>query len=92
MTMIKVLAPFAPHFCEELWERFGGGYSVFNQKYPEYDEKALVLDEIEYPLQINGKVRERFTAPKDISREELEEYVRGQFAGLFEGKQIIKFM
>ena len=55
--LVKLLVPFTPHFCEELWEQLGEEYSVFNQPYPVCDESALVLDTIEMPLQINGKVR-----------------------------------
>ena len=59
-TLVLLVAPFAPHFAEEMWESFGEKDSVFNQRFPICDESALVLDEVEIPLQINGKVRARF--------------------------------
>lgn len=54
---VTILAPFAPHFSEEQWERLGYVFSVFNEKWPQHDESALVKDTIELAVQINGKVR-----------------------------------
>ena len=54
---VLLIAPFAPHIGEELWEVLGGGYSVFHQTWPTYDEEAIQDDEIEIPVQINGKTR-----------------------------------
>ncbi|MDE7366148.1 MAG: leucine--tRNA ligase, partial [Lachnospiraceae bacterium] len=54
---VLLIAPFAPHIGEELWEALGGGYSVFHQTWPTYDEEAIQDDEIEIPVQINGKTR-----------------------------------
>ncbi|MDD7113106.1 MAG: leucine--tRNA ligase [Lachnospiraceae bacterium] len=56
-TFIVLLAPFAPHIAEELWEQFGHTDSVFNQTWPSYDEEAMKDDEIEIPVQVNGKTR-----------------------------------
>lgn len=89
-NLLLLLAPFAPHFSEELWERMGGDYSIFNQPFPTFDESALQKEEIEYPLQINGKVRERFSVPTSFGKEELEAYVKENFASYFEGKQVVK--
>ena len=47
-------------------------YSVFNQKYPEFDPSALILDEIEYAIQINSKIKDRLAISKDASKEEIE--------------------
>ncbi len=91
-TLIKLMAPFAPHFSEEMWEVMGEKYSVFNAQFPVFDESALKKDEIEYPLQINGKLKTRFTVPADMGREELEKYVRENFKDAFEGKQIVKLI
>ncbi len=54
---LKLLAPFAPHFAEEKWETLGMGYSVFNQNWPEFDASALIKDEIEIAIQVNGKIK-----------------------------------
>lgn len=70
--LVLLIAPFAPHFAEELWEMLGQEYSVFNQSYPEFDEKAMVLDEIELAVQINSKLRGRITVANGSSKEEIE--------------------
>ncbi len=54
---VLMIAPFAPHIGEELWEQLGGEYSVFHQSWPVYDEAELKDDEVEIPVQINGKTR-----------------------------------
>ena len=54
---VIMIAPFAPHIGEELWEQLGGEYSVFHQKWPEYNEEDMKDDEVEIPVQINGKTR-----------------------------------
>lgn len=91
-TMMKLMAPFAPHFAEELWERLGGEYSIFNQSFPEYDESALAQEEVTYPLQVNGKVRERFSVPTDLDKAGIEAYVREHFASYWEGRQLLKLI
>lgn len=91
-TQLQLMAPFAPHFAEELWERMGESYSIFHSKWPEYDAKALEQDEVTYPLQINGKVKGKFSVPKDMAKDEVEAYVRKEYARLFEGKTIVKFI
>jgi len=91
-TLLKLMAPFAPHFTEELWERIGGDYSIFNQDFPVYEEKLLVKDEITYPLQVNGKVKARFAVPSDFTKEQIEAYVRTEYAADFEGMDIVKLI
>jgi leucyl-tRNA synthetase len=70
--LLILLAPFAPHLSEELWEAVGHKESVHLQSWPKYDEEALKTEEIEIVLQINGKVRERLVVPAGLSREALE--------------------
>ena len=91
-NLIKLMAPVAPHFAEEMWERMGEDYSIFKTEFPKFDESALVKDEVEYPLQINGKLKARFTVSADMSREDVEKYVRENFTDAFEGKQIVKLI
>lgn len=66
---LTLLAPFAPHLSEELWERMGMPYSIFNRKWPEWDEKALVRDETEIVIQLNGKIKEKIIVPSGMDRE-----------------------
>ena len=87
-----LLAPFAPHFAEEMWSRLGGEYSIFNQDFPVCDESALKRPVVNMAVQVNGKVRAKFDISADAGREEIERYVRGEFAELWEGKEIVKFI
>ncbi|GAA0744451.1 leucine--tRNA ligase [Clostridium oceanicum] len=73
VDFIKLLAPFAPHFSEELWELHGFNSSVFNTKWPSFDKKALVKDEIEMAIQINGKVKAKINVPSSSSEDEIKE-------------------
>ena len=83
--LVLLLAPFAPHFAEELWEMLGQEYSVFNQHYPVFDPSAMVLDEVELAVQINSKLRGRVTVASSASKEEVEkaalEAVKDQLNG-----------
>ena len=75
-SMILVLSPFTPHICEELWSELGEESRVFEAAWPEFDESALVLDEVEIIVQINGKLKGKLTMSKDASNEELEKAAR----------------
>ena len=70
-ALILLIAPFAPHLAEELWEVAGQPYSVFQQSWPEYDPELTLSQSVQIVVQINGKVRARFDAPPDSSRDEL---------------------
>jgi len=70
---LKMLAPVAPHIAEELWTNYlGKPYSIHQQSWPKVDEEAAKEDEIEIPVQINGKVRDRITVPADAGEEEIK--------------------
>lgn len=69
---IKLIAPFAPHFAEEQWNIIGMDYSVFNQSWPEFDPKALVKDEVEIAIQVNGKIKARVNVSSDASEDEIK--------------------
>jgi leucyl-tRNA synthetase len=71
-TLVVLLAPFVPHMSEELWSMMGKEGSVHQTAWPSYDESALILDEVELAVQINGKVREKIVVPNQASREEIE--------------------
>ncbi len=69
-TLILLLAPCAPHFAEEIWEYLGNKNSIFYSKFPECDESALVLDEIEVAVQINSKMKTKILVPNGVTEEQ----------------------
>ena len=87
-ALTRMLAPIAPYISEELWEHQGGSGSVHAQDWPAYDEALLVENEIELPVQINGKVRGKVVVPADagedaiiaaaLASERIPEYVEGK--------------
>ena len=68
-TFTVLLAPFAPHIGEEIWQQLGGTGSVFHTQWPECDEEAMKDDEIQIGVQVNGKARGVVTIPADASRD-----------------------
>lgn len=77
-TLIIMLAPFAPHITEELWREIGYTNSIHEVKWPEYDEKALVVEEVTIILQVNGKVRGRLVAAANLDKAEVEKIALAQ--------------
>ena len=69
-TAVVLLSPFAPHIAEELWEMLGHKETVFSAGWPEHDESAMKDDEIEVPVQVNGKTRAVVTISAEASKEE----------------------
>jgi leucyl-tRNA synthetase len=92
--LLKLLAPFAPHITEELWHNTIGTGSVHKQAWPEFDAKAVEVDEVEIVVQINGKVREKITVPVVLTPKQLEELALGQdkVKKLINDKQIVKII
>ena len=70
-TVIVLMAPFVPHITEEIWQDLGYEGSVHEQSWPSYDEAALVKDEVEIVVQINGKNKEKINIPGEATREEM---------------------
>ena len=66
----RLLAPFAPHVAEEVWERYGHEDSVFHSGWPAYDKALMADDTVQVPVQINGKTRVVISVAKDISKED----------------------
>ena len=60
-SLLLLLAPFVPHITEELWHELGETTSIHTENWPVYEESALVVDEVEVVLQVNGKVRDKLT-------------------------------
>ncbi len=72
-TLVTLLAPFAPHVCEELWEALGHKSSVFTNRWPEYDEEKMKDSQIEIAIQLNGKTRGTIMIPAEATKEEVLE-------------------
>ena len=72
-SLLLLLAPFAPHLAEELWEQLQGSGSIHQQRWPEVDASALVRDTITVVLQVKGKVRGNLEVPAAIGKDELEQ-------------------
>lgn len=91
-SVMLLLAPFAPHFAEEMWERMGQGYSIFNQSWPAFDPAALQRSVVELGVQVNGKVRFSMAFQADDDAKTMEEKVLAheKMQKYLEGKQIVK--
>lgn len=93
--MVIVIAPFAPHMAEELWEQLGGETkSVFDAEWPAWDESYLVENEVQLTVSFNGKARFQITFPADATKEDIEkkalEDERSQH--YIDGKTIVKII
>ncbi|MDF9408323.1 leucine--tRNA ligase [Pelotomaculum isophthalicicum JI] len=91
-ALLLLLAPFAPHIAEEIWEATGHTGSIHSRPWPVYDESAIKEDEITIVVQTNGKVRERLLVPAGLSADALREKVLGEprVQQLIEGKKVVK--
>jgi leucyl-tRNA synthetase len=74
--LTRLIAPFAPHIAEELWQERGHQGSIHLQAWPDYDEQALAKDTVEIVVQVNGKIRARLTTPAGLNKDELTALVR----------------
>jgi len=70
-TLLILLAPFAPHLAEELWDRLGHGRNIFEEPWPTYDVEAIQREELLVVVQVNGKLRSRISLPADAGEEDL---------------------
>jgi leucyl-tRNA synthetase len=73
--LVIMLSPIVPHFAEELWQILGNPESIFKSSWPQYDPKLLIEENIELPIQINGKLRSKIEVTRDISEDKLKELV-----------------
>ncbi|HEV8198011.1 MAG TPA: leucine--tRNA ligase [Gemmatimonadales bacterium] len=90
--MVIMLAPFAPHFAEECWERLGHQTSVFDTAWPEWDEALTIEQTAEIPVQVNGKTRSRVQVPRGASEKVVVAAARRDpsVTRFTEGKDLIK--
>jgi leucyl-tRNA synthetase len=91
-TMLILIAPIAPHFCEELWESIGNDSSIFSAPWPIADSEAMKVASIEIPVQVNGKIKARILISPDMSKDELERVAldNDSVKAAVEGKEIKK--
>jgi leucyl-tRNA synthetase len=91
-AFIPMLAPFVPHFAEELWETLGNTVSLTTAEWPSFIEELTKRDEIELVFQVNGKIREKIQVPADISKEDMEKMAMSsdRIQDFIAGKQIKK--
>ncbi|MCL2792170.1 MAG: leucine--tRNA ligase [Spirochaetaceae bacterium] len=91
-TFIKLLSPYAPHITEELWEKIGEKPSLYFAQWPQWDEAKTIEDVVVVVIQINSKNRSEVSAPKGISKEELEKLAieNERIKTLLEGKTVVK--
>ncbi len=91
-TFLQLLNPFAPHMTEEIWERIGEKQEISQIPWPTYDESKTIDDEIEIPVQVNGKLKTTVKVAKDIEQEEIDKVVEKNeiISKIIEGKQIKK--
>ena len=90
-TIVKLMAPIAPHWAEELWhEVLDGEGSVHDQAWPEFDPEQAKANEVELAVQVNGKVRGRVTVPADAAEDIVREAALAAVEQLTAGKNIFK--
>ncbi|MDD5396826.1 MAG: class I tRNA ligase family protein [Candidatus Moranbacteria bacterium] len=92
--LVTILAPFAPHMAEEIWEKLGHEQSIFLQSWPQHDLELMKESEIEIVVQVNGKVRERLMVAADVTEDEIKETaLESEKVKVFtEGKEIRKII
>ena len=91
-TLVKLMAPIAPHWADELWQTVLGhpDSSVHAQPWPEYDPEAAKADEVELAVQVNGKVKAKITVAADAAEEAIREEALAAVARALEGKDVKK--
>ena len=91
-NMLLMLAPFAPHVCEELWETIGGSPSIFAHPWPEWDEALAKDEEVELVVQVNGKLRAKILVSAGLSDDKAKELALGdsRIAEFLQGKELVK--
>ncbi|MFO7820961.1 MAG: leucine--tRNA ligase [Lentisphaeria bacterium] len=89
---VKLLAPYAPHICEEFWQLLGHQESLAYEPWPEYDEEKIKLDEVEILVQVLGKPKARLMMPADADQQQMQEIALADdtVQAAVDGKEIIK--
>ncbi len=92
--LVLMLAPFAPYLSSELWEMLGETSNLLRAPWPEYDPALIQEEELEYAIQVNGKVRARIVVPADASEDQIREIALAdeKVKAAMEGKEIVKVL
>jgi leucyl-tRNA synthetase len=94
-TVVKLMAPFAPHIMEELWHQLGNEDSIHLMNWPKADDSALVKERVEIVIQVNGKLKEKLMIPSGLSKDETEllamdnEKIKQSLAGMTVNRIIV---
>jgi len=89
--LLRLLSPITPHLCHQLWRALGFGEDVMTAAWPDPDAAALVQDEIEYVVQVNGKKRGTLLAPKGLDQNGVEALARAsEMVGKWIGASVVK--
>ena len=91
-NFLRILSPYAPHICEELWQRLGARDFIARETWPVHDEKLCIEEMITLVVQVNGKLRDRISVPRGTSGKELEETAlqAAPIQKYLEGKKVVK--
>ena len=91
-ALLQLLAPFAPHLAEEMWESLGGQPSIVNQPWPQARKELLVAEEITIVFQVNGKLRGQGQFPKEVEKDAVISAAKAdaKVQSFLEGKEIVK--
>ncbi|MDD2533318.1 MAG: leucine--tRNA ligase [Eubacteriales bacterium] len=92
--LLRLMAPFAPHFCEEAWSQLGYRESIFKQEWPTFDPFALIRDTIEVAVQVNGTVKFRIDIPSDATADQVEALIKAdnRATAILADKELVKFI
>ena len=93
-NMVLMLAPFAPHMAEELWQEIGGKGTIYKAKWPSFDANVAKDNEITLVIQVNGKVREKMVIPAGLNEDNVKAKALGnnKIAEMVKGKEILKVL
>ena len=89
-TLLKLIAPFAPHVAEEIWSITGHSSSIHTEKWPTYDDSKIVRETVVIAIQINGKLRADMTCTSDLTKEDVENQARVVVQEKLQGKTIVR--
>jgi leucyl-tRNA synthetase len=89
-ALLRLLAPITPHICHVLWKTLGFSKPIIDAPWPKFDKNALKTDEVDFIVQVNGKLRAQFTAPNDMPEDALIDRAKTEAASFIENKTLKK--